>query len=82
MINLFTYCILVIRESAAKSHVIIGTPDGLIHWMTQLFIFDPKKITMCVLDGGDVLLDSQQSRDNTLTIKMYVFDNVLYLQDY
>ena len=64
------------RDNAAKSHIIVGTPDGVIHWMTKLFIFNPKNITLCVLDSGDVLLDSQQSRDNTLTIKMYVFDHV------
>ena len=62
--------IVVIRDKVCRSHVIVGTPQAVHCWMTKLLVFEAQKITFLALDGGNILLDSQQSWENAIGIYM------------
>lgn len=60
----------VIRDKISKSHIIVGTPQAVHYWMMKLQVFEPQNISLLALDGGNVLLDSQQSWESAIGIYM------------
>ena len=51
-----------------NAHVIIGTPATILEWETRIHAFDPSQISMYVLVGADVMIDTQGQRDQTIRI--------------
>ena len=62
--------VAVIRDKVCRSHIIVGMPQAVHYWMTKLLVFEAQKITLLALDGGNVLLDSQQSWEYAIGIYM------------
>lgn len=56
------------RGTKIDSHVIIGTPGTTLDWVLKLRVFDPKKISVFVLDEADVMIDTQGHQDQTIRI--------------
>lgn len=50
----------------------IGTPGTVYDWCTKQKAFDPKKITMFVLDEADVMIAMQGHRDQSIRIQRWV----------
>jgi len=65
------YLVLVARGSKLDSHVVIGTPGTTLDWVLKLRVFDPKKISVFVLDEADVMIDTQGHQDQTIRIYKY-----------
>jgi len=59
------------RGTKVDSHVIIGTPGTTLDWVLKLRVFDPKKISVFVLDEADVMIDTQGHQDQTIRIYKY-----------
>ena len=51
--------------------MVIGTPGTTLDWVLKLRVFDPKKITVFVLDEADVMIDTQGHQDQTIRIYKY-----------
>lgn len=50
----------------------IGTPGTIYDWCTKQKAFDPKKISMFVLDEADVMIAMQGHRDQSIRIQRWV----------
>ncbi|KRZ27880.1 Actin-5C, partial [Trichinella pseudospiralis] len=48
--------------------VIIGTPARVMRWMHELKCFDPKKLNIFILDEGDLMLNSGQTREQSIRV--------------
>ena len=71
------FILLVPRGTKLDSHVIIGTPGMTLDWV-KLRVFDPKKINVFVLDGADVMIDTQGHWDQTIRIYKYVINVIVH----
>lgn len=55
-----------------QEQIVIGTPGTVYDWCTKQKAFDPKKITMFVLDEADVMIAMQGHRDQSIRIQRWV----------
>lgn len=54
------------------AHIIIGTPGSVLDWIMRYKAFDPKKLTVFVLDEADVMISQQGHQDQSIRIKKTV----------
>lgn len=57
------------RGAKVDDHIIIGTPGTLLDWILRFRSFDPKKITIFVLDEADVMISTQGHQDQSIRIQ-------------
>lgn len=62
-------CILAARGTKCTDQIIIGTPGSLLDWVLRHRAFDPKKISIFVLDEADVMISQQGHQDQSIRIK-------------
>lgn len=55
-----------------QEQIVIGTPGTIYDWCSKQKAFDPKKITMFVLDEADVMIAMQGHRDQSIRIQRWV----------
>lgn len=66
-------CLLsVAKGTKVQEQIVIGTPGTVYDWCTKQKAFDPKKITMFVLDEADVMIAMQGHRDQSIRIQRWV----------
>lgn len=52
-----------------NDHIIIGTPGSVLDWVMRHRSFDPKKLSVFVLDEADVMISQQGHQDQSIRIK-------------
>jgi len=53
----------------SDSHIIIGTPGSVLDWIMRFRAFEPKKLSVFVLDEADVMISQQGHQDQSIRIK-------------
>ena len=56
------------RGHKTQDHIIIGTPGTVLDWIIRHRKFDPKKISVFVLDEADVMIALQGHQDQSIRI--------------
>lgn len=63
------------RGTQITSHIVIGTPGTTVDWIFKLKFFDPKKLSVFVLDEADVMVSQQGHQDQSIRIKKQLSSN-------
>jgi len=61
--------ILVARGTKCDAQIIIGTPGTVLNWVMRHRAFEPKKISVFVLDEADIMISQQGHQDQSIRIK-------------
>jgi ATP-dependent RNA helicase DDX19/DBP5 len=67
------------RGAKCEDHIIIGTPGSVLDWVMRFKAFDPKKLTVFVLDEADVMISQQGHRDQSVRIKKTISSECQHL---
>ena len=67
------------RGVKCEDHIIIGTPGSVLDWVMRFKAFDPKKLTVFVLDEADVMISQQGHRDQSVRIKKTISSECQHL---
>lgn len=59
----------VARGQKRDEHIIIGTPGTVCDWAIKYKCFDPKKLTVFVLDEADVMIATQGHQDQSIRLQ-------------
>jgi len=62
------FCV-VARGTTIEEQIVIGTPGTVLDWCLKLKFFDPKKISVFVLDEADIMIAMQGHCDQTVRIE-------------
>lgn len=62
---------IVARGQKRDEHIIIGTPGTVCDWAIKYKCFDPKKLTVFVLDEADVMIATQGHQDQSIRLQRY-----------
>jgi len=60
------------KGAKTDAHIIIGTPGSVLDWIIRYKAFDPKKLSVFVLDEADVMISQQGHQDQSIRIKKTV----------
>jgi len=67
------------RGAKSEDHIIIGTPGSVLDWVMRFKAFDPKKLSVFVLDEADVMISQQGHRDQSVRIKRTIAPSCQFL---
>lgn len=67
-IDLTREIIPVERSEKVSEHIMIGTPDIVRDWCTNNRVFDPKKISLLVLDEAETMIATDRGQDLCIRI--------------
>lgn len=59
----------VSRGQRKDDHIIIGTPGTVCDWAIKHKCFDPKLLTVFVLDEADVMIATQGHQDQSVRLQ-------------
>ncbi|KAG7257815.1 hypothetical protein CRUP_018746, partial [Coryphaenoides rupestris] len=68
----------VARGTIVEEQIVIGTPGTVLDWCLKLKFFDPKKISVFVLDEADVMIAMQGHYDQTIRIERQESDCIMH----
>ena len=69
VLNYIFHYFTVARGSKCDAQIIIGTPGTVLDWVMRHRAFDPKKISVFVLDEADIMISQQGHQDQSIRIK-------------
>lgn len=64
----FPYFSGIERGSRVSEQIIIGTPGTVLDWILKFRCFDPKMISVFVLDEADLMISLQGHQDQSIRI--------------
>jgi len=67
------------RGSKSEDHILIGTPGTVLDWILRFKAFEPKKLSVFVLDEADVMISQQGHRDQSVRIKRTINESCQFL---